>query len=210
MRSPMLPAAVLVMTLSSVALAQGSGSGSTSPGSSSTTPSSSSSASQSQSMQSGSMRSGSSQQASRSFEQIKSSLEKAGIQNLQALDASYLVSATSQDGEPVTFVIDPPGAMAAAGSGGASSGSSSGASGGQQASMASQQEIKQSLTTAGFTDVQIMQATYLARGTTKKGEQVTMMIESGEAEAALSGRSSGSQSPSGSQSGSQRPGGSGQ
>jgi hypothetical protein len=121
----------------------------------------------------------------RSYKQVEDSLKQAGIQDVQVLNASYLVSAVTKQGEQVTFMIDP--ALVAAGSSASSGSSQSGSStqqgtssqqgGNQQAALMSQQQVRDSLTKAGFQSVQILDATYLARGKTQNGDQITMMID---------------------------------
>ncbi|WP_192499359.1 PepSY domain-containing protein [Skermanella pratensis] len=159
-----------------------------------------------------SQKSGGQQDMTRSYKEVENSLKQAGIQDVQVLNASYLVSAVTKQGEQVTFVVDPAAAMGASGSGGGSQGGSSGqqqsgnqqpgnqqgasaqAGGGQQAPLASQQQVRTALTKAGFQNVQILDATYLARGTTQNGDQITMMIDP-SATTGSSEASSGNSSP---------------
>jgi hypothetical protein len=137
------------------------------------------------------------QTTTRSYKDVENSLKQAGIQDVQVLNASYLVSAVTKQGEQVTFVVDPAATMAASGSSG---GKQDGASGQQQAgdqqpSLAGQQQVRDSLTKAGFQSVQILDATYLARGKTQNGDQITMMIDpSATTGEASSGGSSSQQS----------------
>jgi hypothetical protein len=135
--------------------------------------------------------SGGQQPTTRSYKEVENSLKQAGIQDVQVLNASYLVSAVTKQGEQVTFVVDPAATMGASGSSGGSQGGSSGQqqagsqggssgqqqAGGQQAALASQKQVRDSLTKAGFQSVQILDATYLARGKTQNGDQITMMID---------------------------------
>jgi hypothetical protein len=123
---------------------------------------------------------GSSQQTTtRSYKDVENSLKQAGIQDVQVLNASYLVSAVTKQGEQVTFVVDPAATMGASGSSGGNQGGSSGQQqgGNQQAALAGQKQVRDSLTKAGFQSVQILDATYLARGKTQNGDQITMMID---------------------------------
>ncbi|UEM01838.1 hypothetical protein JL101_017735 [Skermanella rosea] len=187
MRTLMIPVVAMALSVSPVALAQSQQSG----------------GQQSGKPQGSAQQSGSQQDMTRSYKEVENSLKQAGIQDVQVLNASYLVSAVTKQGEQVTFVVDPAAAMAASGSGGGSgSGSGSGgqggssgqqqagnqqpgsqqgasaqAGGGQQASLASQQQVRTALTKAGFQNVQILDATYLARGKTQNGDQITMMID---------------------------------
>lgn len=160
------------------------------------------------------------QDSTRSYKDVENALKQAGIQDVRTLNAAYLVSAVTKSGEQVTLVIDPP----------ASSGSSSSASGnqqsgnqqssgqqssgqqsgysGQQMALQSQQQVRDSLTKAGFSNVQILDATYLASGKTKNGDQITMMIDP-TAATGSSGSTSGSASGSKGMSGQSKSGQSG-
>jgi hypothetical protein len=89
-------------------------------------------------------------------------------------------------------------------SGQQSSGSQQGNSSSQQMHLRSQQEVRDSLTKAGFTNVQILDATYLATGKTKNGDQITMMID--PTAKPRSGGSSGSGGSGGSQASSRQSG----
>jgi hypothetical protein len=137
------------------------------------------------------------QTTTRSYKDVENSLKQAGIQDVQVLNASYLVSAVTKQGEQVTFVVDPAATMAASGSSGGNQGGSSGQQqgGNQQAALAGQKQVRDSLTKAGFQSVQILDATYLARGKTQNGDQITMMIDpSATTGEASSGGSSSQQS----------------
>ncbi|MFC1458559.1 hypothetical protein ACETIH_18000 [Microvirga arabica] len=131
------------------------------------------------------------QMSTRSYKEVEDALKQAGIQNVRTLNAAYLVSAVTKEGEQVTFVVDPP---AAAGTSGAGSTSSSGGSqqsaasgqqgnaqpsgsSGQQMALQNQQQVRDSLAKAGFTKVQILDAAYLATGRTQNGDMITMMID---------------------------------
>jgi len=188
MRTMFVSAMVLSMSVSTVALAQGQQSGSQQTGQSSQASQSSQPA----------------QAAStRSYKEVEESLKQAGIQNVKTLNAAYLVSAVTKDGEQVTFVVDPPGA-ASAGSGGQQAGQQGGQGDAakQQAALRGQQQVRDDLTKAGFKNVQILDATYLATGKTKNGDEITMMIDP-TVSSASSGSSGGQ--PAGAQSGSSQP-----
>ncbi|UEM18597.1 hypothetical protein JL100_015880 [Skermanella mucosa] len=196
MRTLMIPAVAMALSVSPVALAQSQQNGSQ----------------QSGKPQGSAQQSGSQQEMTRSYKEVENSLKQAGIQDVQVLNASYLVSAVTKQGEQVTFVVDPAAAMATSGSGSGGQGGSSGQQqsgnqqsgnqqgataqmgGGQQASLASQQQVRTALTKAGFQSVQILDATYLARGKTQNGDQITMMIDpsaiTGSSEASSGGSSS--------------------
>ncbi len=60
-------------------------------------------------------------------DKLRQTLQQAGFQNVQILDASYLVQAKTKDGDPVVMIVNPPAMSGMAGSGSASG--SSGASG---------------------------------------------------------------------------------
>jgi hypothetical protein len=113
--------------------------------------------------------------------QVESSLKQAGFQNVQVVDAAYVVHANAQDGSFVTMMIDPPN----------STGTTA-----KQSAATGQQKIRASLEQAGFKNVAIVDASYLARAQTKGGDQVVMMID--PASTGRSGSSS-SASPSGAQ-----------
>ena len=167
----MIPAMAVALSVSPVALAQTQQGGSQQTGK----------------PQSSAQPSGGQQPTTRSYKEVEDSLKQAGIQNVQVLNASYLVSAVTKQGEQVTFVVDPAATMGASGSSGGSQGSSSGQQqagssgqqqgGNQQAALANQKQVRDSLTKAGFQSVQILDATYLARGKTQSGDQITMMID---------------------------------
>lgn len=167
MRTLLVPALALAMSVPSLALAQGQQSGGQQAG------------------QGGPQQS--QQMSTRSHKEVEDALKQAGIQDVRTLNAAYLVSAVTKGGEQVTFVVDPPlsGGSSSSGSGGQQSGSSGqqssgsqqGNSSSQQMHLRSQQEVRDSLTKAGFTNVQILDATYLATGKTKNGDQITMMID---------------------------------
>ena len=187
MRTLLVPALALTMSVPSLALAQGQQSGGQQAG------------------QGGGQQS--QQMSTRSHKEVEDSLKQAGIQDVRTLNAAYLVSAVTKGGEQVTFVVDPPlsGGSSSSGSGGQQSGSSGqqssgsqqGNSSSQQMHLRSQQEVRDSLTKAGFTNVQILDATYLATGKTKNGDQITMMID--PTAKTRSGGSSGSGGSGGSQ-----------
>ena len=182
MRASLFPTVALAVSVSSMALAQGQQSGGQ------------------QASQGGSQQSR--QVSTRSHKEVEDTLKQAGMQDVRTLNAAYLVSAMTKGGEQVTFVVDPPlsGGSSSSGSGGQQSSSSQqGGSSGQQMRLRSQQEVRDSLTKAGFTNVQILDATYLATGKTKNGDQITMMIDP-TANTGSSG--SGGSQPSSGQSGS--------
>lgn len=96
----------------------------------------------------------------------------------------------TKDGEQVTFVVDPPAASAGAQSGSQqgnasgqqsgnqqSSGGQQGSASGQQMALRGQQQVIGDLKKAGFTNVQILDAAYLATGKTKNNDEITMMID---------------------------------
>ncbi|MGR0187757.1 hypothetical protein [Azospirillum aestuarii] len=172
MRTLLIPAVALAMFASSGALAQ-------------------------------SQQSGSQQPSTRSYKDVENALKQAGIQDVQTLNAAYLVSAVTKQGEQVTFVVDPPPATgsSASNSGGQQSGNQSG-SGNQQASLRGQQQVRDDLTKAGFTNVQILDATYLAMGKTKNGDKITMMIDP---TATVGSAGTSNSKPAGGQSGSSTP-----
>ena len=149
-----------------------------------------------QSQPSGAQQSGSQSSqltSTRSYKEVEDALKQAGIQNVRTLNAAYLVSAVTKNGEQVTFVVDPPmpGVAAASGNSGQQSASSGqqgsaqqSASSGQQAGSSGQpmmirgqQQVRDSLTKAGFTNVQILDAAYLAMGKTENGDMITMMMD---------------------------------
>jgi hypothetical protein len=185
MRILMIPAVALALSASSVALAQNQ-QGSQPTGK----------------PQSSAQQSSSQQATTRSYKEVETSLKQAGIQDVQVLNASYLVSAITKQGEQVTFVVDPAAPMGTSGTSGGNQGVSSGQQqgasaqqgGSQHASLAGQQQVRDSLTKAGFQSVQILDATYLARGKTQNGDQITMMIDPsamiGSSEAGSGGSSS--------------------
>ena len=90
MRTLIVPAVALAMSVSSAALAQGQPSGSQ----------------PSQPM------------STRGYKEVEDALKQAGIQDVRTLNAAYLVSAVTKGGEQVTFVVDPPNASGAPLSGG--------------------------------------------------------------------------------------------
>lgn len=189
MHKLMIPAVAIALSVSPVAFAQTQQGGSQ--------PSGKTSAQQSSGQQA----------TTRSYKDVENSLKQAGIQDVQVLNASYLVSAVTKQGEQVTFVVDPAATMGASGSSGSSSGqqqtgnqgNSSGQqpSGSQQPSLAGQKQVRDSLTKAGFQSVQILDATYLARGKTQNGDQITMMIDPSATTGEASSGSSGSQQTGG-------------
>ncbi|HYH18876.1 MAG TPA: hypothetical protein VD995_09700 [Azospirillum sp.] len=135
------------------------------------------------------------QTSTRSYKEVENALKQAGIQDVKTLNAAYLVSAVTKEGEQVTFVVDPPNP--------ASAGSASGQQGdaAKQTALRGQQQVREDLTKGGFTNVQILDAAYLATGKTKSGDQITMMIDpTSSAMTGSSGNQSGS-SPSGSSQG---------
>jgi hypothetical protein len=175
MRALLVSAIALAMATSSAALAQSQPSGSQTSGSQS-----------------------SQQMSTRSYKEVEDALKQAGIQNVRTLNAAYLVSAVTKEGEQVTFVVDPPASAGTSGAGSTSSsggtsqqtassgqqgstqqGTSSGqqAASGQQVALQGQQQVRDSLTKAGFTKVQILDAAYLATGKTQNGDMITMMID---------------------------------
>lgn len=223
MRKLMIPAIACMMMASPLALAQQAqdSSPSTTPGlstppdtsatpGSSVTPDTSSTPDTSASGSSSSLPSASDQTAAsgsgsasesgvRSYDEVQSSLEQAGIENVEVLNAAYLVRATSKDGEQVSFVIEPPVGGASADSGAtASTGTSPGASASASASgmSGSQEKVRQALTDAGFQNIEIVEAAYLAQGETKDGDQITMMIDASSGGQSASGGASGSSEPS--------------
>jgi hypothetical protein len=162
MRKLMIPAVAVALSVSPVAFAQTQQGGG----------------------QQGTTQQGTTQQTmTRSYKDVENSLKQAGIQDVQVLNASYLVSAVTKQGEQVTFVVDPAATMGASGSSGQQQAGGQGGSSGQQqggnqqATLASQKQVRESLTKAGFQSVQILDATYLARGKTQSGDQITMMID---------------------------------
>jgi hypothetical protein len=134
--------------------------------------------------------SGNQQVSTRSYEEVETSLKEAGFEDVRTLNAAYLVSAMTKEGEQVTFVVDPPAPEAA----GATAGATTGAAPADQTALRNQQQIRDDLTQAGFTNVQILDAAYLAAGTTRSGDQITMMIDP-----SMSGGATGSTGSSGSQ-----------
>jgi hypothetical protein len=164
MRTLLVPSIALALSVSPAALAQSQPSGGQQGGS--------------QSLQ---------QVSTRSYKEVEDALKQAGIESVRTLNAAYLVSAVTKEGEQVTFVVDPPGSAGASASGGASSPGGSGqqsassgqqaGSSGQQTALRSQQQVRDSLAKAGFTKVQILDAAYLATGKTQNGDTITMMID---------------------------------
>ena len=84
----------------------------------------------------------------------------AGIRKVRTLDAAYLVSAVVKDGEQVTFMVDPIGG-GAAGQRSSATGQQSGAAPGQQGRLQSRREVREGLTSVGFTNVESLDAAYL-------------------------------------------------
>ena len=84
---------------------------------------SSSDATEGQTDQSTQAGSSTSQMSAASQEKVREQLAEAGFQEVEILDASYLVRAQTEEGNTVLMVIDPP--MGGMGSGGSSSGSGS-------------------------------------------------------------------------------------
>lgn len=169
--------------------------------------------------QQGSGKQGSNQQAqpdsTRSYKEVESALKQAGIQEVRTLNAAYLVSAVTKSGEQVTFVVDPPSSSGSSASnsggqqgGSQQSGNQQSGSSGQQMALQSQQQVRDSLTKAGFSNVQILDATYLASGKTKNGDRITMMIDP-TATTASSGSTSNSKGMSGQSGGQSKSGQSG-
>ncbi|HEY0834277.1 MAG TPA: hypothetical protein VGE72_10260 [Azospirillum sp.] len=192
MRTLLIPAIVLAMSVSTAALAQSQQSGGQQPGQKGQSTSSQATSSQAAASQS---------MSTRSYKEVENSLKQAGIQEVKTLNAAYLVSAVTKDGEQVTFVVDPPGAATSA-SGGGQGGQAS------QTALRGQQQVREDLTKAGFTNVQIMDAAYLATGKTKNGDEITMMIDptATTASSGMSGGQSGSAGQSGSSSSPQQGG----
>jgi hypothetical protein len=150
--------------------------------------------------------------STRSYKEVENALKQAGIQNVQTLNAAYLVSAVTKEGEQVTFVVDPPASAGATASGGASSAGGSSqqsassaqqgnaqpsGSSSQQMALQSQQQVRDSLTKAGFTKVQILDAAYLATGKTQNGDMITMMIDPSATTGATGSTGSGGQAGTG-------------
>jgi uncharacterized protein Smg (DUF494 family) len=177
MRFLMIPAVALAMSVSPAVLAQAQKSG-----------------------QQGSAQKaqqGGQQASAKSQQQVQDTLKQAGFQDVRILDAAYIVNAKTKDGEQVTMFIDPPMTAGSSGQGGqsgsqsgtsgqqAASGSQQGGSGqagaaqqgSQQVSLMSRQQLRDSLTQAGFQNIQIVDATYLAEAKTKNGDDVVMMID---------------------------------
>ncbi len=172
MRALMIPAFSVAMAVAPLALAQ---SGQTD------TPQA-----QESQTQGGQMQGSQDQQAGvRSYDEIQSSLQQAGIENMQVLNAAYVVRAQTKDGEQVTLLVDPPATAAAAGQ------QQQQESGGQQAGAAAGQEkVRQALTDAGFQNIEIVEASYLAAGETKDGDQITMMIDASSPGGSAGGQTS--------------------
>ncbi len=182
MRAILVPALTLGLSVSAAAFAQSQASGAQQSGSQS-----------------------SQLTSTRSYKEVEDALKQAGIQNVRTLNAAYLVSAVTKNGEQVTFVVDPPipGAAAASGNSGqqsASSGQQAGSSG-QPMTIRGQQQVRDSLTKAGFTNVQFLDAAYLAVGKTENGDMITMMIDPSAKTGATGASASGAQ-PNAGQSGS--------
>lgn len=195
MRTIAISAIALAMSVSSYALAQGQGSGGqqTPQGGQETqqgrqeTPQQNPTRNYEQSGQDSAQASppsGKQQATTRSYKAVEDALKQAGIQNVQTLNAAYLVSATTKEGEEVSFVVDPPatGGTAAAGAQPGAAAEPQEAtpqgSAGQMA-LVGQQQVIDDLKKAGFTNVQIVEAAYLATGQTKSNDQITMMIKPG-------------------------------
>ena len=118
MRAILVPALTLGLSVSAAAFAQSQASGAQQSGSQS-----------------------SQLTSTRSYKEVEDALKQAGIQNVRTLNAAYLVSAVTKNGEQVTFVVDPPipGAAAASGNSGQQS-ASSGQQGSEQQSASSGQQ----------------------------------------------------------------------
>ena len=107
---------------------------------------------------------------------LHSSLQKAGLQDVQVVDSAYLVRAKAADGSPVFMMIDPPSAGAAAGS---SQQSGQASADRQQASAMGQDGLRTSLQNAGFQDVAVLDAAYLITAKSQDGTPMRIMIETG-------------------------------
>jgi len=97
--------------------------------------------------------------------QVEDALARAGIRDVRPLDAAYLVSAVTKDGEHVTFAVTP-----------AAPTTPSSAAGGQ-AALTGQQQLREDLEKAGFTSVRVLDSSHLATGLTRSGDTVTMTID---------------------------------
>lgn len=201
MRALLVPAIALTMSVSSVALAQSQQGGTQQPPQSESQQTQQSSGQQSASQQA--QQSGNQQVSTRSYEEVETSLKEAGFEDVRTLNAAYLVSAMTKEGEQVTFVVDPPAAEA----GGASAGASTGGAPADQTALRNQQQIRDDLTQAGFTNVQILDAAYLAAGTTRSGDQITMMIDPSMSSGATGSTGSSGSQPTTGQGGSATQGG---
>jgi hypothetical protein len=116
------------------------------------------------------------QPTARTAQQVKQSLQQAGFQEVDVVDAAYLIHARTRDGDFVLMLVDPPGGPGATiGAGGQQQSSQSPAqpSGMQQSA---QQRLKQSLESAGFKNVAIVDAAFLVNAKTGDGSTVRMTI----------------------------------
>lgn len=123
-----------------------------------------------------------------SAQAVQQELQKAGFQDVQVVDAAYVLEATTPSGEPVLMTINPP---AVAGSG---SSVPSGAAGqAQQSAVMSPTEVRDALQKAGFTDVRTVDTAYTVQAKTASGGTVVMAINPPETGTGASGAAQGGQ-----------------
>lgn len=108
-----------------------------------------------------------SQQTAATAQKVRQSLQQAGFQDINVVDAAYVVHARTSEGNLVLMYVDPPGGPTA-------TTGSSGQSGSQAASQ--QQKLKEGLQKAGFKDVNVVDAAFLVNAKTADGSMVRMTI----------------------------------
>ena len=119
--------------------------------------------------------------AAMSRDEPRNALQDAGLQDIQVVDAAYLVHAQAADGSPIFMMIDPPRAGASAGS---SQQPAQGQSGQTQAAAMGQDKLRNSLQQAGFQEIAVLDAAYLVRAETEDGSPVAIMIDAAASPAA--------------------------
>jgi len=118
------------------------------------------------------------QPAARTAQEVKQSLQQAGFQEVNVVDAAYLVHARTRDGDFALMLVDPPGGPGATIGAGGQQQSGSSQSQAQPSGMqqSAQQRLKQSLERAGFKNVAIVDAAFLVNAKTGDGSTVRMTI----------------------------------
>ena len=98
-------------------------------------------------------------------DKLRQSLDKAGFEDIEIVDAAYLVHAHDADGRFTVIYIDPPATTTGSGSEAAAS------------SAMSKSKVRESLENAGFTDVKIVDAAYNVRAKTAEGATAMMSVK---------------------------------